>query len=398
MLRELAISLYLFVFRLIFNFFKLFPLQRKTTFIASLGYNVSYTMRELEKQTNEQVVILKTAKCHVEFTEDVNRIVLNLKPTSPFHLLRAIYHLATSHRIFVDNYFGFLAVTQFKEDVKCIQLWHAAGAIKQFGLKDLSIENRSERAHHRFKQVYDQFDYVVVGSDKMATIFEEGFGLCEERILRTGIPRTDFFYDDIKKKQVEKSLRETFPNIKEKQVILYAPTYRDDELDTPRLMIDLEKMYKNLKYDYVLFLRLHPAVNGTFENKYPGFVYNVSSYPDINELLIITDMLVTDYSSIPFEYAFLQRPIIFFAYDLEEYAEKRGFWEKYETLVPGPIVKTTDGLLEQIEQKQFDIDRINEFSSEWNKYSNGYASKHLIDLLYKEQHNQSTQSIHEHLK
>src|SRR5699024_3027947 len=126
---------------------------------------------------------------------------------------------------------------------------------------------------------------------------------------RTGVPRTDFFHDDIKMKQVENHLRKEFPSIQDKRVILYAPTYRDDELDSPQLIIDLNKMYKQLKSDYILFLKLHPAVNGTFENKYPGFVYNVSSYPNINELLVITDLLVTDYSSIPFEYAFLNRPM-----------------------------------------------------------------------------------------
>lgn len=398
MLREFAITIYLFVFQLIFNFFKLFPLKQKTTFVASLGHNVSYTVQELEKQTNEQVVILKTAKCQVEFSEDVNRIVLNFNSRSLVHLLRSIYHLATSRRVFVDNYYGFLAVTKFKEKVKCVQLWHAAGAIKQFGLKDLSIKNRSEKAYKRFNDVYNRFDHVIVGSDKMSTIFEEGFGLSEDRILRTGVPRTDFFYDDIKKKKVEKRLQEEFPSIKEKQVILYAPTYRDDELDSPQLMIDLDKMYKQLKYDYILFLKLHPAVNGTFENKYPGFVYNVSSYSDINELLVITDLLVTDYSSIPFEYCFLNRPMVFFAYDLDEYAEKRGFWEKYEELVPGPIVKTTDDLLEIIEKKQYDLTKIEQFSNVWNKYSIGHSSKHLIEVLYKEKDIESIHPVREHLK
>lgn len=395
MLRELAISLYLFVFQLIFNFFKLFPLQRKTVFVASLGHNALYTIQELEKQTDEKIVILKTTKCPVEFTKSGNRTVLTLKRTRPIHFLQSIYHLATSHRVFVDNYYGFLAGTNFKESVKCVQLWHAAGAIKQFGLKDLSIKDRPEKAYKRFYNVYKRFDHVVVGSDKMAVIFKEGFGLNEDRILRTGIPRTDFFYDETIKNEAVHKLNKTFPTITDKKVLLYAPTYRDGELDSPELEIDLDKMYKHLKSDYVLFLRLHPAVNGTFENKYPGFVYNVSSYPDINELLVVTDLLITDYSSIPFEYALLKRPMIFYAYDLDAYAEKRGFWEIYEELVPGPIVKTTNELVEKIKYQQFDYNKIEQFSHTWNKYSLGHSSKRLIDVLYNEENIQSLQSIQE---
>src|SRR5699024_10134934 len=124
---------------------------------------------------------------------------------------------------------------------------------------------------------------------------------------------------------VKNFLQTEFPIFKEKKVILYAPTYRDNELDMKSVQLDLKKMYKSLKYDYVLILKLHPAVNGTFENKYPGFVYNLSSYPNINHLLVISDLLVTDYSSIPVEFSLLNKPMIFYAYDLDDYAASTGF-------------------------------------------------------------------------
>src|SRR5699024_1102542 len=98
---------------------------------------------------------------------------------------------------------------------------------KQFGLQDLSNANRSERAIRRFKAVYNRFDHVVVGSDKMVDVFKESFDLPEERFIRTGIPRTDFFFDDIKKRRAVNKLHGDFPIIKDKKVLLYAPTYRD---------------------------------------------------------------------------------------------------------------------------------------------------------------------------
>src|SRR5690625_3449869 len=194
MARELFITVYLFVFRTLFYIFNLFPQKKKTTFVASFGDNVLYTVKEIEKQTDDQVVILKTSQCKIDFDNSSNRIILDFETLNLVDWFKSIYHLATSDNIFVDNYFGFLAVTNFKANVRCIQLWHAAGAVKQFGLKDLSIGQRSERAHDRFQKVYERFDHVIVGSEKMASIFKESFGIINVQLLRSGIHNREFLY------------------------------------------------------------------------------------------------------------------------------------------------------------------------------------------------------------
>src|SRR5699024_6734866 len=250
----------------LFHIFKLFPQKKKTVFVASFGVNVLYTLRELEKQTDEQAIILKSSSCKINFKEAPHRKQFDFRPARPDDWIKSIYHLATSETVFVDNYYGFLAVTDFRPGTKCIQLWHAAGAIKQFGLKDLSIENRSAKAYERFNKVYQRFDHVIIGSDTMAVIFQEGFGISEQQLLRTGIPRTDFFFDDETTEEVGKTLELQFPVIKSKKVILYAPTYRDNELNVSGLQLDVNKMYRELHDDYVLFLRLHPAVSSTVKN------------------------------------------------------------------------------------------------------------------------------------
>jgi len=382
MARELAISLYLLVFRIIFNICKLFPQKKKTTFISSFGDNVLYTVNELEKQTDDRVVILKTSQCRIDFNKG-ERMVLLFEPKHLFEWVHSIYHRATSRMIFVDNYFGFLAVADFKSDVKCIQLWHAAGAIKQFGLKDPSNDRRSPRAIQRFQQVYDRFDHVVVGSEKMAAIFRESFGLGDDRMLRTGIPRTDFYFEKASEAVASQELKQTLPLIGEKKVILYAPTFRDEALDSAEIMLDVDRLYEEFASEYVLLLRLHPAIQGKFLNQYPGFVIDVSGYPDIHRLLVVTDVLVTDYSSIPFEFSLLGRPMIFFAYDLEVYEEARGFREDYKMLIPGPVVRDTEALIDVMKEGQFDYERILTFAEEWNEYSDGTSSKCLIEAVYE---------------
>lgn len=387
MVRELAIQLYLLVFRMFFYIFKLFPQKKKTTFVTSFGDNVLYTVNELERQTNNQIVILKTSQCKVDFETSTQRTVLLFEPTHLLDWVCSIYHLATSRMIFVDNYFGFLTVTKFKANVKCVQLWHAAGAIKQFGLKDPSNKDRSKAANERFQQVYHRFDHVVVGSEKMAEIFQESFGLGSEHMLRTGIPRTDFYFKLPSRYDTLDSLKQTYPAMRRKKIILYAPTFRDDLLHSSEIALDIDRLYKEIKGEYVLLLRLHPAIRGAFNNRYPDFIIDVSDYPDIHHLLVVTDLLITDYSSIPFEFSLLGKPMIFFAYDLEIYREARGFWEDYETLVPGPVVRDTENLVDVIKEDSFDYEMIQSFARQWNEYSDGESSKRLIEVLYKqEQH------------
>ncbi|WP_245732741.1 CDP-glycerol glycerophosphotransferase family protein [Salinibacillus kushneri] len=375
------------IFRLVYTIFKLFPQREKTTFVASFGDNVYYVAKELQKYDYGQLVILKESNCRTDFDKFDNQVtkILNFETLNLVHFIKGIYHLATSKVVFVDNYFGFLSAVDFKENVTCIQLWHAAGAIKQFGLMDPSIYTRSERAVKRFKEVYQRFHYVVVGSEKMATIFRKSFGIDSNNILRTGIPRTDFFFESQKHQEIVQTLQTENPIIQNKKVLLYAPTFRDGQLTSFDLPLNLEEMYQELKDEYILLLRLHPAIKSSFKNVYPNFVVDVSSYENLNELLLIADCVITDYSSIPFEYSLLRKPMIFFTYDFEDYKKKRGFYEDYEKNLPGPMVRTTEEVINVIQQHQFDLTQVEKYASEWNQYSRGKSSENLIKILYQEQ-------------
>lgn len=386
MVREIAITFYLCVFRLFFTFFKLFAQQKKTTFVTSFGDNVLHTVNELEKTVDDQIVILKTNQCRVDFDVKPKRIILLFEPYRLPSWVRSIYHLATSRVVFIDNYFGFLAVSTFKPNVICVQLWHATGAIKQFGLSDPSVKGRSTKAIERFRSVYNRFDYVVVNSEKMAHIFKKSFGLEDVKMLRTGIPRTDFYFKQAAMVDVYLQFKRTHPLTHQKKILLYAPTYRDESLHSTHMALHIDQLYRSLRYEYILLLRLHPTVRNTFVNRYPDFIIDVSDYPNIHPLLIVTDILITDYSSIPFEFSLLSKPMIFYAYDLDDYTKKTGFWDDYESLVPGPIVKDTKGLIEVIHKNSLNLAQIKTFASEWNEYADGNSSKRLIEKIYEHNH------------
>ena len=379
--REVLISFYLFLFRIIFLLCKTFPLKKKTVCVASFGDNIDYTVQTLRQYTpEEEIVILKDAACNYPFDETEYH-VLRFQISHPFAFIQSIYHLATAETILVDNYFGFLAVTDFKDGVTCIQLWHAVGAMKQFGLNDPSNSKRSVKAIERFQQVYERFHYVTVGSEHMATIFRENFGLPNQAILRTGVPRTDLFFDKDKKRKIIQRLKERFPVISSKKVILYAPTFRKNNEKDPMVALNTDALYEALADDYALFVKLHPSVHSRVQEKYDGFIYDVSDYYNVNHLLLITDILISDYSSIPFEFALLDKPMIFYPYDLKEYKQTSGLIENYEQMVPGPVVFQTADIIRTIKEQAYDMEKIKGFSNQWNQYSKGNASEQLTQFL-----------------
>ena len=386
MARELAIDIYLVCFKILFSIFKLFPLRDKTTFVTSFGDNCQHVAEEMDKQDlSIQKVILIKSSSHIQVKDDGKTIVLAFETKHIMAMVRSIYHLATSKWIIVDNYFGFLSTVTFKKPVTCVQVWHAAGAVKKFGAKDPSILGRSARARQRFLNVYQQFDYVTTGSEKMAEIYQDSFQLPDSRILRTGIPRTDFFFNEEAKQRARRTLLTIYPELANKKIILYAPTFRNADLSSGKIALDLALLYKELySENYAILLKLHPAVKAEhdLEHKFPGFVYPVTGDFHVNELLISTDLLITDYSSIPFEFSILQKPMIFFAYDLQEYEEERGFWEDYPSSMPGPIVTTTEELLEKIRSANYQLEKVEPFKQKWNQYSNGNSSKKLVDFLF----------------
>lgn len=393
LLRELAVSVYLVLVRFVFSVYKLFPLQDKVVLIETIGGHSAYLYRTMKAMQNPFRLVLLTSGKSRKFRDvEGNFLKGNGAPTvvpftsgNPVFFLLSLYHVATARSVLVDNYVGLLAGVTFRPGVECIQLWHAVGGFKRTGLGDKTITHRSSRARSRFQRVYNQFHKLAVGSEGLAKIHMDAFGLPYERMLKTGVPRTDLFFDMGLMSHIKETLLRNNPGLKGKRVLLYAPTYRDGETKGAKLQLDLSQLQSQVGQDSVILLRLHPAVTSeiNYEALYPGFVFDYSSYPVMNDLLLVADCLITDYSSVICEYALLGKPMVFFLYDLEEFLEKRGLWDGYESLVPGPVVYTMSELIGVIRDWKFDFAKIRQFARMWNTYSNGESSRHLLEYLQK---------------
>lgn len=397
MKREIIIFIYLIIFRVIFVLFRLFPLKKRVVIVASFEENVEPLLCELQNTAHKfDTILIHFFNLEDDFISKMVAKSIRVGTGSIFNQLRFIYYIATSKTIVIDNYYAFLSVTEFKEDVECIQIWHAAGAIKAFGLLDKSVENRYQSAKKRFLKVYKRFDKLVIGSELMGSIFKRTFYASEFSFLRTGIPRTDIFFDEEKKKHAVKKIYEKYPQLSDKKIILYSPTYRDNELDDFQFKLELKYFNKLFKNNYFLVIRLHPAVKSEIDlSLYSDYVLNLSKYKRINDLLLITDILITDYSSIPVEFSLLNKPMIFYPYDLNEYKKDRGIIGKYEEQVPGPIAFNTDDILNIILKNEFDYEMILGYSKEWNAHSKGNSSKRLVDYLLTRTQSNTEASIDE---
>jgi CDP-glycerol glycerophosphotransferase len=214
-------------------------------------------------------------------------------------------------------------------------------------------------------------------------------------MLDVGYPRNDIFYqEDIDVKIIDIKKRLNIPL--DKKVILYAPTWRDYEfhngnhLKPYEFKFDLQTFKDRFGDDYVLLLRLHYRdANRIKVHGFEDFIYNVSSYDDIQELYLISNLLITDYSSVMFDFANLSRPIIFFTYDLKRYGSQvRGFYFNFRKEAPGPIVTNEYKLFDAIEniiplQEQYSI-KYEKFKEKFCHWEDGQASKRTIEAVFTE--------------
>lgn len=295
-----------------------------------------------------------------------------------------IKKLAKSKYIFLNDNFLAIAFMNFNKDSKIFQLWHASGAFKKFAAS--SSDNKEEIAV--IAKASKKTDYLFITSENIKGFYRDAFRIDENKIKSFGIPRTDYYFEDKDIKKLRENFDERYPIAKNKKILLYAPTFRDNEEDNNVFnYLDLEKFNNALSEEYVLALRLHPKINQFFKGDIDtkaDFI-DVSDYKNEQELMLISDLLITDYSSIMIEFALLNKPIIFFTYDYDRYLTKdRGFYYDFESNVPGDIVKTDDELIKLIKEGSYNTEKHNSFLKMQFDYLDGNSSKRIVDFILEE--------------
>ncbi len=258
-----------------------------------------------------------------------------------------------------------------------LETWHGT-PLKRLGFDIDEAVFGTPRYKINFKLQSGQWDYLISPNEFCSETFPHCFAY-DGKLLNTGYPRNDILYlPPNERTKLTCNIKNELSIPADKKVILYAPTWRDDRKLSEKeyefsLELDLIRMRERLGDEYVILLRLHYLLVDSLDfSTLEGFAYNVSSYDDIARLYLISDVLITDYSSVFFDYANLKRPVLFFTYDLNEYADElRGFYFDMKDLVPGPLLFTTDEVIDSIINLH-DVEK--EYRKKYDDFYNRFCS------------------------
>lgn len=360
-----------FVLNVAASFFSLFTRGKAILFVSSrrgdLTGNIAYVNEELKAKNVKVLFWLEPGK------------VKYIKWSKIFDLALKI---AKSQVVVVDDFTPILNDIGALKKRKLIQLWHACGAFKTFGFSRIGKDggpNQTSRNHRNY-------DYAMVSSSEIRRFYAEGFGIDVEHVLPLGVPRTDDFFKEEYKTTIREKLYGDYPILKGKKVVMFAPTFRGNGAESafyPFEKFPVEQVVKALGEDYVLIVKHHPFV--TEKHPIPEAVKNqvldLSKESEINDLLFVTDLLITDYSSVIFEASLLDIPMLFYAFDLEEYVVTRDFYYPFKDFVPGKIVRSIEDITEAVEQKDYEQEKVSAFKHRFFDDLDGKASLRIADFM-----------------
>lgn len=378
-----------YIYPIIYSIIKIMPVKKNRIFFASdsraeMGGNFEFLNYELIKQGFNDI--------HFIFNE--NQFVKK----SMRMFLKFAWLTATSEYIFIEESHPMLEHVSIKNKVNIIQTWHAAGAFKTFGYTSMRLmaQDTSKMNFHRY------YTNAVVSSESMVPIYSEAFDVDSDLIKPLGLARSDLFWNDSLKSERIDNLKTEYEFLNTgKKVILFAPTFRGagrKQAHYPFEYLDLKAIYEALKDEYIFLIKVHFNTLNKINIPviYSDFFFDVSDYRDINDVMLLSDIMITDYSSVTFEFSLLNKPMLFFTPDLQDYVGTRGFYFHYDELVPGKIVDNSQELIQAIEAKDFEEEKIPRFKDYFFTYQDGNASKRIIDYFINkvDEHGNRIEDVH----
>lgn len=353
--------------------------RRPVIYLMSFGNNLGFILKLAEQLGQRQhLIVFYRPSVAVEAAQ----LAANGVEVVPFSdnlrfVATGVPVLMRAQLIFCDNYYAFLGGLLHPRHAKIVQLWHANGAIKQFGWGDPKTKHRSQADQRRFQRVYDQFDDYVVASEAMGTVFQESYRVPASRMKLLGYPRSDRFASKVWREAAIDRIDQVAPDLRHHRVILYAPTYREDRT------FELSSALKQaLMADdkAVVVVKLHPVMQQAEQQFQQTANSRVRFYPQLSttDLLTVAETLITDYSSVAFDYSLLPtaHSLLFYMSDLEDYQHNPGIQPNFLRWLPAAPLRTPAELKQAILADQAtDVSKFNRY---WNTYNDGHATKRVV--------------------
>lgn len=352
-------------------FFSLPVNRKKIVFICyngkTYGCNPKYIAEEIMRQElgYDMVWLLRDMKEYVP--EQIRKV--------PFDGRKALYELATA-KVIITNTKNDIRIFK-KKDQFVIQTWHGSfEAKKEEGeIMDKLPARYVKESIKNSKQT----DLFLSNSAMMTEYYSRAFW-CESEIMECGYPRNDILFSV--DPEIPGRVRGSFGVPENAKLVIYAPTFRDDG-SCDAFDLDCQGVLDQLGDGWYLLIRMHPNITVP-EGRFPfgGRILDASSYPDVQELMIACDIMITDYSSTVYEFAVLKKPSYIYASDLEEFQQMRGLNDFYFDM-PYPICQTNEQLLQELAKytPKSGIEAAESFLNQFGGVDRGDAAKRVVNRI-----------------
>lgn len=305
----------------------------------------------------------------VVITKRVEKNIKSVLTKNVFLIFRQMYHLATCSVCVVDGYNISVSVLKHRKSMKVVQIWHSLAAIKKFGYQTLDTNKKRKIA--KVMRMHKNYDYIICGSNSMIKHFQKAFCYDRFKFYPLGLPRIDYLlsHEKINSDKIYKK----YPKLKNKKIIIYAPTFRSDNNYRFNELIDSIDLDR-----YVLIIKKHPNIKEKLVER--KNVYTMDKFSTL-QLLSIVDYVITDYSAFSIETAILEKPLYLYTYDYKEYVGDTGLNIDLYKELSGYVFDDAASLFEKLDKEKYDMEVVKKFKDKYVCNCNGDVTRNLARFI-----------------
>lgn len=375
---KILIKIAAYVLRFVYSLFKLFPVKKRIVMISRQSDKVPFEFQMLKKEIENRenhvqtIILCKTLGRAV----DGAQLKSLLRSTAYLpHMFVQMYYLATSRVAILDSYCITASLLKHRKTLKIVQMWHSMGTMKLFGWSVLNKEEGNSCKIAEAMKMHANYDYYIASSPAYQEHLAKGFHCSSKKAKIFPLPRYDLLKDDAFQNQKRKEIYQVYPQLKDKKVIVYCPTFRKDE---SLMSSALQRLEEVIPQGYCLVVKLHPLSKLKIMSKQSLCDAQFTTM----EMLSVADYVISDYSCVIYEAAVLNIPLSFYIFDFGQYEESRGFAIDYMNELPGIISTDPKEIMKHICRDDFDRKELQQFA---NKYvcKSEHATADIVDFLFE---------------
>lgn len=361
--------LYIFKFfaNLLYGLFKLLPVKNQVCFFSRQSDSITLDFKLLIDEINRRDSDVQIKVICNRFSSTSNGIFRFAK-----NLLLSMYYLSQSKVCIIDAYWPMVSILKHKKCLKVIQIWHSIGKIKKSGYQNIGTVNGRDEKLARIMCMHKNYDYVIAGSKIWNPYYCESFNITEDKILNYGLPRLDAL---LKRRNRRSELIMKYPELQNKKIVFYAPTYRPYPINSYKELGDCF----NDKDEYVFIYKLHPRqkISSNMSNKKSKYILQ----EDVLTLIAACDYFVTDYSSLALEAALLDKKTLYYLFDNERYLRDNGCNINLMEMMPKLTFKSSEDVYNMIHNQEYPMDELVKYKKMFLPEELGTSTEKIANLI-----------------